>query len=195
MADENADNAIVMGRGNITLADVNANMEKKLAEVLIESKHLLAGNCLANTPIEDQTQYMPKKSTVFYIDTNALRESGVDALANNVEARQNKMLAARKSANMAFDAALQAVDPETAAKAVQVLNHAKEAIYFREYNNYHQQVSNSPASDKNSRAELEVSWAKAALAEQLANGGFRREIDARLLNGLPVVCEDNSLVR
>jgi hypothetical protein len=170
-------------------------MEKKLAEVLIESKHLLAGNCLANTPIEDQTQYMPKKSTVFYIDTNALRESGVDALANNVEARQNKMLAARKSANMAFDAALQAVDPETAAKAVQVLNHAKEAIYFREYNNYHQQVSNSPASDKNSRAELEVSWAKAALAEQLANGGFRREIDARLLNGLPVVCEDNSLVR
>ena len=189
------DNAIVMGRGNITLADVKVNLERKIAEVLTESKHLLAGDCLANTPIEDQTQYMPKKSTVFYIDTNALRESGVDALANNVEAQQNTMLTARKSANMAFDAALQTVDPETGAKAVQVLNHAKEAIYFRAYNNYHQPVSNSPAYDTNSRAELEVSWAKAALAAQLADGSFKREIDARQLHGLPVVCEDNSLVR
>lgn len=194
MANEITDNAIA-GRGGVTLADVNANVQQKLAEVLTESKRQLVGGCLDNAPLGDQTQYMSKKGTVFYIDTNALRASGVDALANNVEAMQNTMLEARKSANMAFDAALQAVDPETAAKAVQVLNHAKEAIYYREYNNYHQQVSNSPVSDKNSRAELEVSWAKAALAAQVADGSFKREIDARLQNGLPVVCEDNSLVR
>jgi hypothetical protein len=194
MADETADNVIV-GRGGVTAADVNEKIDEKLAEVLTESKRQLVGGCLANTPLDDQTQYMSKKGTVFYIDTNALRASGVDALANNVEAMQNTMLEARKSANMAFDAALQVVDADTAAKAVQVLNHAKEAIYYREYNNYHQQVSNSPASDKNSRAELEVSWAKAALAVQVADGSFKREIDARLQNGLPVVCEDNSLVR
>jgi hypothetical protein len=194
MADEITDNTKA-GRGGVTLADVNANVQQKLAEVLTESKRQLVGGCLANTPLDDQTQYMSKKGTVFYIDTNALRASGVDALANNVEAMQNMMLEARKSANMAFDAALQVVDADTAAKAVQVLNHAKEAIYYREYNNYHQQVSNSPASDKNSRAELEVSWAKAALAVQVADGSFKREIDARLQNGLPVVCEDNSLVR
>lgn len=194
MADENTANTVV-GRGYVTLDDAKENLQQKLDSVLADSKRQLIGGCLTETSLEDQTRYMPKKGTVFYIDTNALRASGADTTANNIEAQQNTMLSARKDANLAFDEALRMVDAKTADMAVQVLNHAKETIYYREYNNYHQQVSHSPDYDKNSRAELDVSRVKATLAEQLANGSFKREMDARQLNGLPVVCEDNSLVR
>jgi len=123
-----------------------------------------------------------------------MRSAGSLIQAHNIEAQKNVMLDARLAANKAFDSALKLVDQDTGVKAVQVLNHAKEAIYYNNFNNYHHQADHS-AMGINSQSELELSWVKAKLATQLADGSFKREMDARELSGPSLVCEDNSLVR
>lgn len=187
-------NETVMGPGHITLGQAQEHVDDKINAVLTESKRQLARGCLQETPVTDQTTFMPKKETIFYVDTDAMREAGADAQAKNIDAQKATMLDARASANKAFDAALSAVDQDTADKAVKVLNHAKEVIYQRNFNDYHVHADHSNRGIA-SQSELETSWVKTVLAAQLTDGSFKREIEAREANGFPVVCEDNSLVK
>lgn len=188
------DDKTIIGPGNVTLGQVRANIERKSFEVLSDSVRHLVGGCLADTPTQDQTGYMPKKETIFYVDTDAMREVGNVKQANNIDAQKNVMLEARATANNAFDAALNKVDAQTGAKALQVLNYAKEVIYYNNYNNYHTHADRS-LQGMNSQSELELSWVKTKLASQLADGSFKKELDALDHSGMSIICEDNSLVR
>lgn len=183
-----------VGPGTVTLAQVKANVEYKTDQVLNESKRQLLGGCLVKTSPDDQTGFMLKKETIFYVDTDAMREVGDTTQANHIDAQKSVMLDARASANKAFDEALQLVDPDTGAKAIKVLNHAKEVIYYNNFNNYNVHADHS-SQGMNSQSELELSWAKAKLASQLADGSFKKELDARVSGGMSVVCEVQSLVR
>lgn len=183
-----------VGRGTVSLAQVNSSVENKTDKVLNESKRQLAGGCLAEMPAVDKTGFMSKKETIFYVDTDAMRDAGNATQANHLDAQKYVMLEARASANKAFDEALKMVDQGTASKAIQVLNHAKEIVYYNNFNNYHQYADHT-SQGINSQSELELSWLKTKLASQLADGSFKREIDAREQNGSTVLCEDKSLVR
>lgn len=183
-----------VGRGTVTLAQVETGIELKTDNVLTESKHQLVGGCLDEVSHVDQTGFMPKKETIFYVDTDAMREAGNISQANHLDAQKNVMLEARASANKAFDEALKLVAPDTATKAIQVLNHAKELVYYNNFNNYQQHADHS-SQGISSQSELELSWIKTKLATQLADGSFKREIDAREQSGASMVCEDHSLVR
>jgi len=188
------DDKTIIGPGNITSGQSRANIERKSFEVLSDSMRHLAGGCLADTPTQDQTVYMSKKETIFYVDTDAMREVGNVKQAENIDAQKNVMLDARATANKAFDAALNNVDEQTGAKALQVLNYAKEVIYYNNFNNYHTHADRS-AQGMNSQSELELSWVKNKLASQLADGSFKRELEAMDRSGMSIVCEDHSLVR
>jgi hypothetical protein len=183
-----------VGRGTVTLAQVESGIELKTDNVLTESKHQLVGGCLDEVSPVDQTGFMLKKETIFYVDTDAMREAGNISQANHLDAQKNVMLEARASANKAFDEALKLVAPDTAEKAIQVLNHAKELVYYNNFNNY-QQHADRTSLGISSQSELELSWVKTKLAAQLADGSFKREIDAREQAGATMVCEDHSLVR
>lgn len=184
----------VVGRGHITRGQVADGVDEKINTILDESKRQLAGGCLQETATTDQTRTIPKKETIFYMDTDAMRAVGDATRANHIENQKSLMLEDRGNANKAFERALSMVDQETADKAIQVLNHAKEAIYYRNFNNYHHQADHSSIGIA-SQSEMELSWVKSALAAQIADGSFKRAMDARTAHGLPVVCEDTSLVR
>jgi len=198
MSDEYGNNGSngdqVVGRGHITHGQVEDAVSDKIDVVLRESKRQLAGGCLQEIATKDQTATIPKKETIFYIDTDAMREAGGATQAKNIEDQKNLMLEGRRNANKAFEQALSMVDQATADQAIKVLNYAKEDIYYRNFNNYHQHADHSERGIA-SQSEMELSWVKLALAEQVANGSFKREIDAKVARGMPVVCEDNSLVR
>ena len=184
----------IVGPGAITLGEIKTHLDNKISGLLDESKRQLSGGCLEGTSTEDHTTFMLKKETIFNVDMDAFRATGSEKIADAIEAKRNLMLEARASANKAFDEALKTVDPETGKKAIQVLNHAKEAVYYNTYNNYGIHADRT-AMGMNSQSELELSWVKTKLAEQLADGSFKRELDAREISGMAMVCEDHTLVR
>jgi len=63
----------VVGPGHITSGQVNAAVDNKVNAVLDDSKNQLDSGCLVNVPKTDQTEFMSKKETIFYIDTDAMR--------------------------------------------------------------------------------------------------------------------------
>ncbi|WP_047550679.1 hypothetical protein [Methylotenera sp. G11] len=184
----------IIGPGTIILGEVQAGLEAKISDVLDAGKRQLVGGCLEGTPAEDDTKFMLKKETIFYVNTDALKEAGSIKMADTINAKKNLMLDARSSANKAFDEALKMVDQATGSKAIQVLNYVKEVVYYNNFNNYHQHADHT-SQGINSQSELELSWVKAKLASQLADGSFKREIDAREKSGMAMVCEDHSLVK
>lgn len=184
----------IVGRGNVTLGQVKANAEHKMNEVLGESIHKLAGGCLKEMPETDQTHFIPKKETIFYLDTEAMRAVGNEDGAKNTEAWANQILEDRKAANKAFDMALTQVDEATAVKAIQVLNYAKEMVYYNNFNNLNAHAYHDTMRI-NTQSEADLSSIKSRLASQLTDGSFQREITARENSHAAMVCEDNSIVR
>lgn len=190
---EDADEKYV-GHGAVSLGQIEANIERKINNVLNESKRQLVGGCLGEVSTIDETGFMHKKETIFYVNTDAMREAGITKQAEGIDAQKNVMLDARASANKAFEVALKMVDADIGAKAIQVLNYAKQVVYYNNANNYHQHADHTERG-MNSQSELDVSWVKTKLASQLVDGSFQREIAAREVSGVSMVCEDHSLVR
>lgn len=184
----------IVGRGNVTLGQVKANAERKMNDVLGESIHKLAGGCLKDMPETDQTNFIPKKETIFYLDTEAMRAVGNEDGAKNTEAWESQILEDRKSANKAFETALTQVDQVTAVKAIQVLNYAKEMVYYKNFNNFNAHAHHDMLGI-NTQSEADLSSVKSQLASQLTDGSFQREIAAREHSHVVMVCEDKSVVR
>jgi hypothetical protein len=172
--------------------DSDQIIEQQLKNVIRDATNKAADACLPTGSAQDNTVYMSKRGTVFFIDTTVLAAHGNPKLAKQVEQEQQHLLIDRRKANHEFDQALLNVDEIKRNHAVNALNYIKERLYFDTYNLPGFQIHDSPAYTLNSLAESRLSQAKLILAQQLSDGTFADNLYKMANNGMQTPCESKN---